>query len=69
MNDKELLFNFKFPNKIWLILFGYDINFFSNHNNLIYVDIPSKSKMGMQCILILKEFASNIQNVSSVKIY
>ena len=53
-------------NKLYGILFGYGINLFSYHNNLVYAATLSESQRVMRWRLILKEFGPNIQNISGV---
>ena len=48
------------------ILFGYEINIFSNHKNLVYATTLSESQRVMLWILILKEFGPNIQHIAVV---
>ena len=49
------------------ILFGYEINLFPDHKNLVYVATLSESQRVMRWILILKEFGPNIQHISVVE--
>ena len=45
-------------------MFVYEINIYSDHNNMIYVDKIHEYQIVMWCRHILKEFGPNIQNIS-----
>jgi hypothetical protein len=48
------------------ILFGYEIDMFSDHKNLVYAATLSESQRVMRWRLILEEFGSNIQHIAGV---
>ena len=48
------------------IIFGYEINVFSYHKNLVYAANLSESQRVMLWRLILKEFGTNIQHIAVV---
>ena len=48
------------------ILFGYEINIFSDHNNLSYVATLSESQRVIFWRLIIKEFGINIRHIAVV---
>ena len=43
-NEKELLLTVEFPKQFQVIIFGYEINLFSDHKSLIYAATQSESK-------------------------
>ena len=49
------------------ILFGYEINVFSDHKNLVYASTLSESQRVMRCLLIIEEFGPNIQHMAVVE--
>ena len=49
------------------ILFGYEINVFLDHNNLVYAATLSESQRLVLWILILEEFGPNIQHIYVVE--
>ena len=51
------------------ILFGYSINVFSDHKNLVYAATLSESQRVMRWRLILEEFGPNIQHIAGVAAY
>ena len=66
MTYKELLFILKFLNKFRGIIFGCEINVFSNHKNLVYFAALSESQIVMLWKIILEVFGPNIQYISGV---
>ena len=48
------------------IIFGYEINVFSDHKNLFYVATLIESQRVMRWKLIIEEFGPNIQHISGV---
>ena len=48
------------------ILFGYEVNIFSNHKNLVYDATLSESQTVMRWGLIIDEFGPNIHYISGV---
>ena len=48
------------------IIFGYEINVFSYHKNLVYVATLSESQRVMHWQLIIEGFGPNIQYISGV---
>ena len=48
------------------IIFGYEINVFSDHKNLVYAATLSESQRVMRWRLIFEEFGPNIQHISGV---
>ena len=65
-NDNKLLAIVEFLKQFQRILFGYEINIFSYHKNLVYATTLSESQRVVLWILILKEFGPNIQHISVV---
>ena len=49
------------------IIFGYEINILSYHNNLVYAVTLSGSQRVMRWRLILGEFGPNIQHIAGVE--
>ena len=49
------------------ILFGYPIDVWSDHKNLVYAATLSESQRVMRWRLILKEFGPNIQHVPEIE--
>jgi hypothetical protein len=47
-------------------LFGYEINVFSDHKNLVYAATVSESQRVMRWRLILEEFGPNIQHIAGI---
>ena len=45
------------------VIFGYKINLFSDHNNLVYVSTLSVSQRVFHWKLKTKEFGTNIQHI------
>ena len=45
------------------VIFGYKINLFSDHNNLVYVSTLSVSQRVFHWRLKTKEFGTNIQHI------
>ena len=58
--DKELLAISECLKQFRGIIFGYEMNVFSYHNNLVYAATLSESKRVMSWRLILKEFGPNM---------
>ena len=48
------------------IIFGYEINLFSNSKNLVYAATLSEYQKAMRWRLIIGEFGPNIQYISGV---
>ena len=48
------------------ILFGYEINVFSYHKNLVYVATLSESQRVIHWQLIIEEFGNNIKHIAGV---
>ena len=46
------------------IIFGYEMNAFSDHKNLVYLATPSESQRVMCCRIIFKDFGHNIQYIA-----
>ena len=46
------------------IVFGYEINVFSDNKNLVYAATLSESQRVMRWRLFIEEFGTNIQNIS-----
>ena len=65
-NEKELLAIVECLKKFRGIVFGYEINVFSDHNNLVYAATLSESQRLMRWRLIIEEFGPNIQNIAGV---
>ena len=61
---KELLMIVECLKQFQGILFGYEINVFSDHKNLVYAATLSESQRVMIWKLILKEFGPNIQHIA-----
>ena len=53
-------------NKLQRIIFGYRINVFSYHKNLVYAATLSESQRVIWLQFIIEEFGPNIQNISGV---
>ena len=64
--DKELLTILECLKQLRGILFGYEINVFSDHKNLFNAATLSESQRVMHWGLILEEFGPNIQNIAVV---
>ena len=63
---KEILAIVEFLKQFRGIIFGYEINVFSDDNNLVYATTLSESQRVMLWKLILEEFGPNIQHISGV---
>ena len=63
---KELIAIVQFLKKICGILFGYEINVFSCHTNLVYAATLSEYKNVMRWRLIIEEFGPNIHHIAGV---
>ena len=48
------------------ILFGYEINIFLYHNNLVHAKTLSESQRVMRWRIILEEFGTNIRHIAGV---
>ena len=48
------------------ILFGYEINVFSYHNNMVYAATLSEYQRVMRWRLMLEEFGPNIHHIAGV---
>ena len=64
--DKELLAIAECFKQFRGIIFGYEINAFSDHKNLVYAATLSESQRVMRWQLIIKEFGPNIQHIAGV---
>jgi len=64
--EKELLSIVECLKQFRGILFGYPINVFSDHKNLVYAATLSESQRVMRWRLILEEFGPNIQHIAGV---
>ena len=64
--EKELLSIVECLKQFRGILFGYPINVFSDHKNLVYAATMSESQRVMRWRLILEEFGPNIQHIAGV---
>ena len=49
------------------IIFGYEINVFSDHTNMVYAATLSEYQRLMHWKLILEEFGPNIQHIAGVE--
>ena len=58
---KELLAIVEYLKQFQVIIFGYEINSFSDHKNLVYAATLSESQRVMRWQLIIEEFGPNIQ--------
>ena len=56
----------EFLNQFQGILFGYEINVFSDNKNMVYVATLSESQRVTRWRLIIKEFGPNIQHIYGV---
>jgi len=61
--EKELLSIVECLKQFKNILFGYKINVFSDHKNLVYAATISESQRVMRWRLLLEEFGPNIQHI------
>ena len=66
MTKRELLVIAKLPKQFQGILFGYEINVFSHHKNLVYAATLSEHQRVMRWRLIIKEFGINIKHIAGV---
>ena len=66
MIRKELIVIIECVKKFQGIIFGYEINIFSYHKNMIYATTLSKYQRVMRWKLIIKYFGPNIQHISGV---
>jgi hypothetical protein len=64
--EKELLSIVECLKQFRGILFGYEIDVFSDHKNLVYAATLSESQRVMRWRLILEEFGPNIQHIAGV---
>jgi hypothetical protein len=64
--EKELLSIVECLKQFRGILFGYKINVFSDHKNLVYAATVSESQRVMRWRLILEEFGPNIEHIAGV---
>ena len=64
--EKELLSIVECLKQFRGILFGYPINIFSDHKNLVYAATMSESQRVMRWRLILEEFGPNIEHIAGV---
>ena len=66
MTEKELISIVGCLKQLHRILFGYEVNVFSYHKNMVYAATLSESQRAIHWRLILKEFGPNIYNISVV---
>jgi hypothetical protein len=64
--EKELLSIVECLKQFRGILFGYKLNVFSDHKNLVYAATVSESQRVMRWRLILEEFGPNIQHIAGI---
>ena len=64
--EKELLSIVECLKQFRGILFGYPINIYSDHKNLVYAATMSESQRVMRWRLILEEFGPNIEHIAGV---
>ena len=64
--EKELLVIAEYLKQLRGILFGYEINVFSDHKNLVYAATLSEYQRVMCWKLILEEFGPNIHHIYGV---
>ena len=65
--EKELFSIVKSLKEFRNILFGYEINVYSDHKNLVYEATLSESQQVMRRRLILEEFGPNILHIAGVE--
>ena len=65
-NEKELLVIVECLKQFRGIIFGYEINVFSDHKNLVYAATLSESQRVIRWRLILGEFGPNNQHIAGV---
>ena len=65
--EKELLTIVEYLKQLREIIFGYEINVFSDHKNLVYAATLSESQRLMIWRLILEEFGTNINHTDGVE--
>ena len=65
--EKELLSIVESLKEFRNILFGYEINVYSDHKNLVYEATLSESQRVMRWRLILEEFGPNILHITGVE--
>ena len=66
MTEKEILAVVECFKQFRGIVFGYEINVLSDHENLVYAANLSESKRVMPWQLILEKFGPNIQHIAGV---
>ena len=64
MTEKKRILILECLKRFIVILFGYEINVYSNHRNMVYNFTLSKLQRVMLCKLILKDFGNGIQHTS-----
>ena len=64
--EKEIITIVECLKKFWEIIFGYEINIFSDHKNLVFATTLSEYQRVMLWRIILEEFGPNIQHISGV---
>ena len=64
--DKEIILVVECLKQFRGIFFGYEINVFSYHNNLVYAATLSESQRAILWRLIIVEFGPNIQHIYGV---
>ena len=57
----------EFLKQFRVILFGYEINVFLDHKNMVYATTLSESQRVMRWRLILEDSGPNIQNIAGVE--
>ena len=57
----------EFLNQFRGILFGYEINIFPDHKNMVYAATLSESQKFMHWQLILEDFGPNIWHIAKVE--
>ena len=58
MTEKKRILILECLKRFIVILFGYEINVYSNHRNMVYNFTLSKLQRVMLCKLILKDFGN-----------
>ena len=61
--EKDIILISEYLNLFHGIIFGYEINVYLDHNNLVYADTKSEYQRVMCWIIIIKEFWTNIQHI------
>ena len=66
-NKKELIVIVECLKQFRGIIFGYEINVFSDHKNLFYAATMSEYQRVMRWRIIIEEFGPNIQHIAGVE--